>query len=194
MLTLEEQVAELAQEVRQLRAEAAARRLLGRYMFLCDTPLPEPAMTDEERARAIGALFTADGVWEGVGSTHGAQFGRHVGPEAIAAHMTGFYTASNPRQVFNTHYLCAEQLRATADGAEGQWVQFQPWIYDDGHSIIRSSRLHVQFRPTPEGWRISRYRTENLFVGDLPDRWWASHLEQSQLMATAAGPVHPPIP
>jgi hypothetical protein len=194
MATVREQVEQLAQEVRQLRAEAEARRLLGRYMFLCDSPLPEPGLSDEERARAIGALFTEDGVWEGVGGTHGAQFGRHIGPEAIAAHMAGFYSASNPRQIFNTHYLCAEQLWATDEGAEGQWVQFQPWIYDDGHSIIRSSRLHVRFRPTVEGWRIARYRTENLFVGDLPDRWWTTHLDRSQLMATAGAAASPPIP
>jgi hypothetical protein len=191
---LEEQVVELAQEVRRLRAEAEARRLLGRYMFLCDSPLPEPGLSDEQRARAIGALFTEDGVWEGVGGTHGAQFGQHVGPEAIAAHMTGFYTARTPRQIFNTHYLSSEQLWATGDGAEGQWVQFQPWIYDDGHSIIRSSRLHVQFRPTDEGWRISRYRTENLFIGALPDHWWTTHLESSQLMPTALGSLSPAVP
>ena len=193
MSTLEERVQGLTEEVRQLRAEAEARRLLGRYMFLCDSPLPEPGLSDEERARAIGALFTEDAVWEGVGGTHGAQFGRHVGPEAIAAHMTGFYTASNPRQIFNTHYLCAEQLWATPEGAEGQWVQFQPWIYDDGRSIIRSSRLHVRFRPTGDGWRICHYRTENLFVAGLPDRWWTSHVEQPQLMATAGTPAAPPI-
>ena len=185
-------VEQLAEEVRQLRAESEARRLLGRYMFLCDSPLPEPGPTQEERAREIGKLFTADAVWEGVGGTHGAQFGRHIGPDAIATHMTGFYTASNPRQIFNTHYLCSEQLWATADGAEGQWVQFQPWIYDDGTSLLRSSRLHVRFRPTDDGWRIARYRTENLFVAPLPDGWWASHLHESTLMSSLEEPAPRP--
>ncbi|MBB3084419.1 nuclear transport factor 2 family protein [Geodermatophilus sabuli] len=189
MTSVDDTIEQLTREVRQLRAEAEARRLLGRYMSLCDSPLPEPGLSDEERARAIGALFTEDGVWEGVGGTHGAQFGRHVGPEAITAHMAGFYAARNPRQVFNTHYLCSEQLWATPEGAEGHWVQFQPWIYDDGHSLIRSSRLHVRFRPTGAGWRISHYRTENLFIGDLPDRWWTTHLERSQLRARAESAV-----
>jgi hypothetical protein len=184
MTTLAETVEQLTEEVRQLRAEAEARRLLARYMFLCDSPLPEPGLTQEERAQEVGALFTDDAIWEGVGGTHGAQFGQHLGPDAIAAHMTRFYTASNPRQIFNTHYLCSEQLWATPEGAEGKWVQFQPWIYDDGHSLLRSSRLHVRFRPTDAGWRISRYRTENLFVAPLPDQWWQSHLEQSVLMSS----------
>jgi hypothetical protein len=175
-------VERLAAEVAALRAESAARRLLGRYMFLCDSPLPEPGMTDAERTRAIGALFTEDAIWEGVGGTHGAQFGRHVGPAAIAAHMTRFYGARDPRQIFNTHYLCSEQLVATPDEAEGRWVQFQPWIYDDGTSVIRSSRLLVRFRDTENGWRIAHYRTENLFVADLPRSWPATLIEESALI------------
>ena len=132
---------ELAAEVKVLRAESEARRLLGRYMFLCDSPLPEHQMSDEQRCRAIAGLFAEDAIWEGVGGTHGAQFGRKVGPAAIAEHMTGFYGVRDPRQIFNTHYLCSECLTATADTAEGTWVQFQPWIYDDGTSLLRSSRL-----------------------------------------------------
>lgn len=176
-------LAQLQREVAALRAEAEARRLLGRYMFLCDTPLPEGEMTAEARAAAIGDLFAEDAIWEGVGGAHGAQFGRHIGPAGIAAHMTRFYAARDPRQVFNTHYVCSEQVWATEDGAEGNWVQFQPWIHDDGASILRSSRLHVSFRPTGSGWKIARYRTENLFIADLPDNWTKSLIAQSVLMA-----------
>lgn len=100
--------------------------------------------------------------------------------------MGKFYAAENPKQIFNTHYLTSEQLAAiSADEAEGHWVQFQPWIYDDGSSLIRSSRLHVKFRKTEAGWKISSYRTENLFIGKLPDNWAQTQIEQSMLMATA---------
>jgi hypothetical protein len=34
-------VAQLAQDVAGLKAQAAARRVLGRYMFLCDSPCPK---------------------------------------------------------------------------------------------------------------------------------------------------------
>ena len=178
---------ELAAEVKVLRAESEARRLLGRYMFLCDSPLPEHQMSDEQRCQAIAGLFTEDAIWEGVGGTHGAQFGRKVGPAAIAEHMTGFYGVRDPRQIFNTHYLCSECLTATADTAEGTWVQFQPWIYDDGTSLLRSSRLHVRFRDTAVGWRIAHYRTENLFIADLPDTWTKS-LIASSVLASPASP------
>lgn len=173
----------LQERVAHLEAEAAARRLLARYMFLCDSPLPEAGLAPEDRAAAIGALFTEDAIWQGVGGAHGAQFGQHRGPAEIAAHMGKFYAAANPKQIFNTHYLTSEQLRATsADSAEGQWVQFQPWVYDDGSSLIRSSRLHVTFRNTQDGWRIASYRTENLFIGKLPDHWAHTLIASSVLM------------
>lgn len=177
-------VNQMRQELNALKAEAEARRLLGRYMYLCDSPLPEYGMSDADRVRAIGDLFTEDAIWEGVGGTHGAQFGQHIGPSQISAHMGRFYGARDPRQIFNTHYLCSEQLRATPEGAEGNWVQFQPWIYDDGSSVIRSSRLHVRFRSTAAGWKIARYRTESLFVGKLPDAWTSTQIDTSVLMAS----------
>jgi hypothetical protein len=183
MEDLTRDLTDLAAEVRVLRAESEARRLLGRYMFLCDSPLPEQQMSDQQRAQAISELFADDAVWEGVGGAHGAQFGRQVGPAAISEHMTGFYGVRDPRQVFNTHYLCSECLTATADAAEGTWVQFQPWIYDDGTSLLRSSRLQVGFRKTAVGWRIAHYRTENLFIADLPDAWTKSLISRSVLLA-----------
>lgn len=186
MNELSEAVARLRREVDALTAEAQARRLLGRYMFLCDVPLPEAGLSPEQRAEAIAALFTEDAIWEGVGGTHGAQFGRHVGPKEIAAHFGRFYAARDPQQIFNTHYVCTEQVWATPDGAEGQWVQFQPWIDDAGKSIIRSSRLHILFRPTEDGWKIARYRTESLFIADLPDNWTKTRIGQSVLMAALA--------
>lgn len=178
--------AEMRRELDLLKAEAAVRNLLGRYMFLCDMPSPAVNMSTQERVAEIGHLFTADGVWEGVGSTHGARFGRHVGPTEIAAHMEKFYAAV-PQQVFNTHYVCTEQVRATTpDSAEGQWVQFQPWINEHRESLLRSSRLHVKFRLTDRGWKIAHYRTENLFIADLPPGWTTSLISESVLMRVAA--------
>jgi ketosteroid isomerase-like protein len=182
---------ELAAQVRELHAESQARRLLGRYMFLCDAPLPAHRMSEQQRGAAIAALFADDAVWEGVGGAHGAQFGRKVGPAAIAEHMTAFFGVQDPRLVFNTHYLCTECLVASTDAAEGTWVQFQPWIYDDGTSVLRSSRLQVRFRNTAAGWRIAHYRTENLFVAELPVDWTASLIGQSVLLDAAEPALFP---
>ncbi|KAJ8135806.1 hypothetical protein OY671_010981, partial [Metschnikowia pulcherrima] len=74
-------------------------------------------------------------------------------------------------------------LRATsAETAEGEWVQFQPWVYDDGSSSIRSSRSHVKFRKTAAGWRIANYRTENSFIGASPDNWAQTSIQTSVSM------------
>jgi hypothetical protein len=61
-------------------------------------------------------------------------------------------------------------------------VQFQPWIFDDGTSVLRSSRLRVRFRETVQGWRIAHYRTENLFVADLPLAWTTSLITNPVLL------------
>ena len=171
----------LQDEVCKLRVEADARHVLGRYMYLCDVPDPMGPRTSEERGQAIAALFTGDGIWEGVGQAHGTAFGRQIGPQAIASGMARFFAASAPRQIFNTHYLCTEQLRATAEGAEGHWVQFQPWIDDQGQALLRSSRLNVRFRHTDAGLKIAHYRTENLFIANLPADWTDSLISQSVL-------------
>jgi len=182
---LQQVLGELRRDVDRLKAESAARRLLARYMFLCDCPLPEPGMDEVRRAQAIGALFADDGTWEGVGGLHGAGFGQHRGPDAVAAFMRSVLMRRDPALVFNTHYLCSEQLEASEDGraAEGQWVQFQPWVHDDGRSLLRSSRLQAAFCLTAHGWRIARYRTENLFVAPLPANWAETLITQSVLMA-----------
>ncbi|WP_246465395.1 nuclear transport factor 2 family protein [Novosphingobium jiangmenense] len=179
-----DELANLQRRVALLEAEAAVRRLLARYLFLCDVPLPEPGMDADQRAEAIGRLFADDGVWQGVGGAHGAQFGEHRGPAKIAAHMRRFFAAATPRQIFNTHYLTSEQIYdLREDHAEGTWVQFQPWVHDDGSALIRSSRLRVTFRRTDGGWKIARYRTENLFIGALPDGWAHTLIGNSVLMA-----------
>lgn len=188
------QICELQAELNQLRAdvallqaEAGARRTLGRYMRRCDVPRLMAGASEEERARAIAALFTPDAIWEGVGGAHGAQFGSQVGREAIAAHFLNFYTQREPVQVFNTHYLCTESLEATGDRVTGDWVQFQPWVDAAGGSLLRSSRLNVAFEQVGGEWLIAHYRTENLFIAALPDNWWSSLIARPALEISGAG-------
>lgn len=174
----------LSAQVERLLAEAEIRKVQARYMFLCDTPCPEPGVdTDAERIERIVGLYTADAVWEGVGSYYDNQFGRSVGQDAIRKHFQGFWGQKrDPALVLNVHYLTTEFIEVNGDEAEGHWVHMQPWVFSDGKSLLRSSRLWNRFRKVDGAWKISRTRTENVFVAPLTPGWAESVGETSVLM------------
>lgn len=164
----------LLERVDTLEAEAEIRRLQARYMFLCDTPLPEYGIeSDEKRIDLIMALYSEDAVWEGVGEYYDGQFGRLEGADAIRRHFEKFWgQKQDPKLLLNVHYLTSEQIHVQGATATGQWVHCQPWIFSDGSSLLRSSRLNNAFRKQTDGrWLITRTRTENVFVAPLKEGW-----------------------
>jgi ketosteroid isomerase-like protein len=175
---------ELSRRVEVLEAEAEIRRLQARYMFLCDTPIPEYGVTDDAtRIDLIMELYTDDAVWEGVGEYYDGQFGRAEGAAAVRAHFEGFWgQKQDPALLLNAHYLTSEQIHVTGDEATGQWVHMQPWLFSDGKSLLRSSRLNNAFRRVDGRWRISRTRTENVFVAPLSAGWASDYPSASVLM------------
>ncbi|MFD2236585.1 nuclear transport factor 2 family protein [Aureimonas populi] len=182
-MSLEATVARLSTELAALRAEADIRRLIARYAYLCDTPLPVPRAQWRERVEMIVDLFTADATWEGVGSFYDNQFGKSRGKDAIRAHFTAFFEPKENELVLNCHYITSEHIEVRGDEAEGSWVHFQPWIFADGRSLLRSSRLFNAFKRVDGVWKMSRYRTENVFIADLPEGWASSIPEKSVLFA-----------
>jgi ketosteroid isomerase-like protein len=174
----------LQDQVATLTAEAEIRRIQARYMFLCDTPCPEFGVEDDaERIERIVDLYAEDAIWEGVGAYYDNQFGRSVGKDAIRKHFQGFWGQKrDPALVLNVHYLTSEQIHVRGDEADGQWVHCQPWIFSDGSSLLRSSRLNNLFRKENGVWKIARTRTENLFVAPLKAGWAESVPEKSVLM------------
>lgn len=177
-------VKNLTEEVERLRAEADIRRIQARYMFLCDTPCPEAGVNDDaERINRIVDLYTEDAIWEGVGSYYDNQFGRSVGREAIRKHFEGFWgQRRDPALVLNVHYLTTEHIVVEGEEATGHWVHCQPWIFGDGSSLLRSSRLYNKFRKVNGTWKIARTRTENVFVAPLSPGWAESVGDTSVLM------------
>lgn len=170
---LSAQMQDLAARVDVLQAEADIRRIQARYMWLCDTPCPEAGVDDDaERISRIVDLYTEDAVWEGVGDYYDNQFGQSIGHDAIRRHFEAFWGQKrDPALVLNVHYLTSEQIHVRGDEAEGQWVHCQPWIFSDGSSLLRSSRLNNGFRKVHGVWKISRTRTENVFVAPLTSGW-----------------------
>lgn len=163
-------VEDLLRRVDVLEAEADIRRVQSRYMFLCDTPCPEPGVIDDsQRIDLIMELYTQDAVWEGVGDYYRGQFGKAEGAAAIRKHFERFWgQKQDPALVLNAHYLTSEQIHVDGDEATGQWIHMQPWLFSDGSARLRSSRLNNAFRRVDGQWRITRTRTENVLIAPLP--------------------------
>lgn len=174
----------LERRIEVLESEAEIRRIQARYMFLCDTPCPVyPTVTNEERIELILDLYSEDAVWEGVGEYYSGQFGRAEGKDAIRAHFNRFWAPDeDPRLVLNAHYLTSEQIFVEGDEAHGLWIHMQPWLYSDGTALLRSSRLNNGFRRVDGQWKITRTRTENVFIAPLPDGFAESHPSTSDLL------------
>ncbi|MBD0416794.1 nuclear transport factor 2 family protein [Oryzicola mucosus] len=182
MSSLEERFEQLSATVDALQGEAEIRRIVSQYMFLCDIPIMEPGIDVDQKIELILNLYTADATWEGVGTFYQDQFGIRRGMEELRTHFQGFFKSRDPAMLLNCHYLTAEHITVTGESAEGRWVHFQPWIFSDGTSALRSSRLFNAFRKVDGIWKMSRYRTENVFVAKMPDNWWESFVDRSVLL------------
>lgn len=68
------------------------------------------------------------------------------------------------------------------DKATGLWIHMQPWLYSDGTALLRSSRLNNAFRRDNGQWKITRTRTENVFISPLPDNFAESYPTSSVLL------------
>ncbi|CAH1663218.1 nuclear transport factor 2 family protein [Chelatococcus asaccharovorans] len=179
---IEHQLKTLTEKVEILSAEADIRRIISRYMLLCDVPLPELGVSNADRIGLIVDLFSDDATWEGVGPYYENQFGFSSGREGLIKHFTGFFQPREPEMLLNCHYLTSEHITVTGDRAEGKWVHFQPWIFSDGSSVLRSSRLFNAFKKVDGVWKMSRYRTENVFIAPLPSGWAENIPRSSTLM------------
>jgi len=177
----------LTLRIEKLEAANAVRNVQMRYMYLCDTPLPEYGVKDDaERVDLIMELYSEEAVWEGVGEYYDNQFGRAEGHEAVRRHFEAFWgTRSDPALILNAHYVTSEQIFVADDGltATGQWIHMQPWLFSDGTALLRSSRLFNSFKKCDDGkWRYTRNRTENVFVAPLSATWASDYPSQSVLM------------
>lgn len=179
-------IAALTKRVEVLEAESDIRRLQAKYMLLCDTPNPDYGVaTNQERIERILDLYTDDAIWEGVGEYYDNQFGRAAGKDQIRAHFNQFWPESqNPELLLNAHYLTSEQIHVHDDAmtADGQWIHFQPWLYSDGKSLIRGSRLNNLFRKEDGVWKVARTRTENVFIVPLPNNFASDYPSVSVLL------------
>lgn len=150
----------LLQRLATLEGESAVRRLMARYMDLCDVPRAPV------EARDLAPLFTEDAIWEGLGTQTAQTFGQHRGREAIAVFVAGFLPPSDHFQL-NLHYLTSESIVVDGEGAQGQWIMQQISTYADGRNELFGTRLNIDFRCLDGTWQIAHFRTQRLLNLEL---------------------------
>lgn len=150
-------IQQLEARLTRFESEAAIRACMNRYMVLCDaldaaTPLDE-----------LVGLFTVDAVWEGVGDKYRGTFGRIEGHAGLRA-MFAKYMTEPAHFALNVHFLTSELIEVySADTAKGHWVMLQTSTFASGASHLNAARLNVDFTRSKGRWRMSHFRTENLF-------------------------------
>ena len=150
----------LLQRLATLEGESAVRRLMARYMDLCDVPRAPV------EARDLAPLFTEDAIWEGLGTQTAQTFGQHRGREAIAAFVGGYLPPSDHFQL-NLHYLTSESIVVDGEGAQGRWIMQQISTYADGRHELFGTRLNIDFRCVDGTWLIAHFRTQRLLNLEL---------------------------
>lgn len=150
----------LLQRLATLEGESAVRRLMARYMDLCDVPR---AVT---QASELAELFSEDAIWEGVGSQTAQTFGQHRGREAVAA-FVGSYLPPSEHFRLNLHFLTSESISVDGSTARGQWIMQQISTYAQGRSELFGTRLNIDFRCVDGVWLIAHFRTQRLFNQEL---------------------------
>ncbi|MNZ53781.1 SnoaL-like domain protein [compost metagenome] len=155
------ELANLQGRLAVLEGESQVRRLMARYMDLCDVPRNAPAAEAE-----LAALFSEDATWEGIGRETAQTFGHHQGRAAVAAFVAA-YLPPSPHFSLNLHYLTSEMIRVEGEGARGQWIMQQISTYADGRSELFGTRLDIDFRCIDGTWLISHFRTQRLFQQPL---------------------------
>ncbi|MGU3523142.1 nuclear transport factor 2 family protein [Enterobacteriaceae bacterium C23F] len=146
-----------ALRLQQLEACQAARVCISDYMRLCDS------LDSAETVQAIGALFTTDACWEGLGEPYAARLGQHRGREAIVRMMAG-YVRQPAHFAMNAHFLCSEALWHEANGElKGRWLMLQTSAFNAGGAHLNAAEINVAFAFEAGRMAMRHFTTRNLF-------------------------------
>ena len=147
----------------KLEATNSIRNVLNRYMEICDVL---DANTD---LNELMDLFTDAAIWEGIGKRYAKSFGQLQGKQAIHE-MFRAYTRKDAHFVMNAHFVNSEQISVNGHDALGKWMMLQTSSFQDGASHLNAAKLTIDFKQENDTWKISHFRTENIFSRAV-DKW-----------------------
>ena len=153
--SLAAEVAALRARVERAEAALAIHNLKARYAQLVDERYARGRVASDavvaERAQAIAALFTDDGVWDG-----GPQLGVARGRSEIAARLRA------PTLAFSWHFFVKPEIEVlSADRARARWDILSPFtsadgtpswlagVEDDEYARVGGVWLHASMKLTP---------------------------------------------
>jgi hypothetical protein len=148
-------VAGLETRLQLLEAGESIRWIIARYMELCD--VPQPAFDLAE----LGALFTEDATWQGIGPEYDEKFGRYSGRAAIAQ-MLGRHLLPGGPFTANAHVLGEGRINISLPTASGSWIMQQVSQYTDGRQEVVAARITVDFELDGAMALIKAFRTQRL--------------------------------
>jgi hypothetical protein len=144
----------------------AIQRLKARYAQLVDARyerkggvVARPKL--EAAARAIAALFTVDGVWDG-----GAGLGVCQGRDAIFERMC------EPTLTFSWHFFLKPSIEVDGDRARGRWDILSPCSAGDGRPMWMVGVEHDEYERVDGHWLHGRMKLELVFMAPH-DRGWS---------------------
>jgi hypothetical protein len=148
-------VSGLETRLQLLEAGESIRWIISRYMELCDVPQPEFNLAE------LGALFTEDATWQGIGPEYDEKFGRYNGRAAIAQ-MLGRHLLPGGPFTANAHVLGEGRINISFPTASGSWIMQQVSQYTDGRQEVVAARITVDFELDGALALIKAFRTQRL--------------------------------
>ena len=164
-------VEELAEELGALRHRLETtegilqiQELKARYAELVDARTAGGRLAEPEElveiAKAIAALFTEDGVWDG-----GPALGRAVGRDEIAARL------ATPTLEFSRHLFLNPRITVEEDQAAGRWELLCPCRRVGGRSYWMCGYEDDSYVRTAGGWLHRSMRLTTVFMSPVGEGW-----------------------
>lgn len=167
MATVEELRAEIAALRRRVAASESVLAIQGlkaRYGALVDERFCAGevvgAATLAEVCRAIAALFTPDGVWDG-----GPGLGRAAGRPAIAARL------ADPTLTFSRHFFMNPRIDVDGESARARWDLLSPCRGADGTSYWMSGYEDDEYALVDGGWLHRSMTLTTVFMAPVAEGW-----------------------